>query len=259
MVRFNRYQYPVSRGNHCGMFTGLIENMGVVDRCEPSAAGVRLMIRPGAWPAGAGSLPVRLGDSIAVNGCCLTLAAAVGADGLLAFDVIPETLAKTTIGGLKPGAAVNLELSATLATVLGGHLVQGHVDGVGVFEHVTTPGDAKGQSGEGWGEWRVRIRPPAELMQYIVPKGSVAIDGVSLTIASVNANEREGTSPGAGASPGVSSGAGRPETFDIALIPTTLAKTTLGTSLTGHRCNIECDSMAKTVVHYLKHFVDSRA
>lgn len=230
------------------MFTGLIENTGVVLRCEPSPAGLRLVIRPGAWPQA--SAPVKLGDSIAINGCCLTLAQPVGPDGSLAFDVIPETLAKTTIGTLKPGGIVNLELSATLATVLGGHLVQGHVDGVGVFEHVTTPNHTpsqsqRGQHPEPWGEWRVRIRPPEALMHYIVPKGSIAIDGVSLTIASVNAPDNPAAS--------------RPDTFDIALIPTTLAKTTLGTSLAGHRCNIECDSMAKTVVHYLKHFAGARS
>lgn len=199
------------------MFTGLIEQVGVVRAAGPSAAGVSLAIDPAGWAY----RPSR-GDSVAVNGCCLTVAQDLGPDSLLHFDAIPETLAKTTIGALKPGSRVNLEQSATLATALGGHLVQGHVDGVAVVESVVTAG-----------EWRVRFRPPADLMQYIVPKGSVTLEGVSLTVASVD--------PASG-------------WFEVTLIPTTLDKTTLKELAPGARCNIECDAMAKTVVHYLRHY-----
>ncbi|MDX2147031.1 MAG: riboflavin synthase [Planctomycetota bacterium] len=214
------------------MFTGIISVVGRVERTEARGPGLRLVVRPlvettqpgpggdaAALMAGGGP---GVGDSIAVNGCCLTLAASAER-GDLAFDVVRETLDKTTLGELRPGAVVHLEPSATMGTLLGGHLVQGHVDGVAVVERVQeTPGD-----------WRVWLRPPPDLMAYVVPKGSIAIDGVSLTIAGVD--------PNAGS-------------FYVALIPTTLAKTSLGDLKAGSRCNIECDAIAKTVVHYLRHY-----
>ncbi|MBM4107651.1 MAG: riboflavin synthase [Phycisphaerae bacterium] len=200
------------------MFTGIIQSVGRVTALERRGGLVRLAVEPDdVW----GPAPA-LGDSIAVQGCCLTVAQAVAPGGPLTFDVVPETLARTTLGSLDVGAKVNLEASVTPATLLGGHVVQGHVDGVGVFERVQASP-----------EWRVAVRPPPDLMQYVIPKGSVAIDGVSLTVASVD--------PAGG-------------TFDVALIPTTLAKTTLGASCEGHRCNLECDAIAKTVVHWLKHY-----
>lgn len=204
------------------MFTGIIQARGSVAAVENRGGNVRLVIQPdAAWASDPAP-----GDSVAVQGCCLTVAEPVAVGGAMAFDVIPETLAKTALGGLVPGSTVNLEGSVTPATLLGGHLVQGHVDGVGVFERVDRAS-----------EWRVAVRPPPELMQYIVPKGSVALDGVSLTVASVD--------PGSGL-------------FEVALIPTTLAKTTLGSSGAGHRCNLECDAIAKTVVHWLRHYGPSR-
>lgn len=203
------------------MFTGLIEAVGRIVRCEPVPAGRRLLVDPGAWPH-----RPRRGDSIAISGCCLTVAEEPAPGGPLAFDVIPETLAKTVLGGFAPGDRVNLEHAATLASFLDGHVVQGHVDGVASVALVSTAA-----------EWRVRLTPPAALMEYIIPKGSIAIDGVSLTVA--------GLSPQEG-------------WFEVALIPTTLEKTTLGDLRAGSRCNIECDAMSKTVVHWLRHYAGGR-
>lgn len=213
------------------MFTGLIEAMGTVRTREPAAGGnLTLVIDAGSWShcgVNAGAVSPALGESIAVDGCCLTVAETPDASrpNLLTFHVIPESLDKTTLGGLRPGSRVHLEASCTPTTLLGGHIVQGHVDGVGTVRQVATQG-----------EWRVTIQPPRELMPYVVPKGSIAIAGVSLTIASVHVAEG---------------------TFDVALIPTTLAKTTLGELVIGSRVNLECDAMAKTMVHWLRHYVST--
>lgn len=205
------------------MFTGIIRLRGsvVASRALPGADGaLRLTIRPDA--PGFSPRP-GLGDSIAVDGCCLTVATAPGADGALDFDVIPETLAKTTLGGaLAPGASVHLEQAASASTLLDGHIVQGHVDGRASVVSVVSQG-----------EWRLRLAPPATLMPFIVPKGSVTLAGVSLTVADVN--------PGQG-------------WFEVALIPTTLDKTNLGGLRAGDAVNLECDAMAKTVVHWLTHY-----
>lgn len=206
------------------MFTGLIEHLGTIERKDCTPGGVRLWIKPDAARGALATAVV--GDSIAVDGCCLTLASDPAKHGgLFAFDVIPETLAKTTLGSFEVGTRVHLEPSATMATLLGGHLVQGHVDGVGEVLQVQQTG-----------EWRVRIgvpRVPDDLLPYFVPKGSVAVQGISLTIAAIDVAQRW---------------------FEVALIPTTLAKTTLGALEQGSRVNLECDSMAKTIVHYLRHF-----
>jgi riboflavin synthase len=203
------------------MFTGIIRLLGTVtDRRPVAGGGLRVVVRP----EGPGFRPrPGVGDSIAVDGCCLTVAAEPGADGSLAFDLVPETLAKTTAEArLRPGARVHLEQAASASTLLDGHIVQGHVDGRAEVVSVV-----KG------GEWRVRLRPPAGLMPYIVPKGSVAVAGVSLTIAEV--------SPGEG-------------WFEVALIPTTLEKTNFRSLAAGEAVNIECDGVAKAVVHYLTHY-----
>lgn len=191
--------------------------MGRVRETRPTIAGAGLAIDPLGWDH-----RPQPGESIAVSGCCLTL---VGppSDGTLGFDVVAETLGKTTLGGLRPGDAVNLERSLRASDLIGGHLVQGHVDGVGVVERVA----------EG-GERRVTIRPPTALMRYMIPKGSVAIDGVSLTIAE--------TRPDAGV-------------IEIALIPVTLERTTLGALRPGDRVNVESDAITKTVVHAVAHFM----
>ncbi len=154
----------------------------------------------------------RAGDSISVNGVCLTVASREGE--VLAFDVAQETLARTALGELRAGAPVNLERPVTLATRLGGHLVQGHVDGVGTVETAASEGDGI----------RMRIRVPEGVARYVVEKGSVAVDGVSLTVA--------------GASDG---------SFEVALVPHTLAATTLGDREPGDLVNLEVDVLAKYV------------
>lgn len=203
------------------MFTGLIEAKGRVAGVHARGQGLRVEVDTGAW----GHVP-EIGASISVNGVCLTVAE-FGAGGVLCFDLVPETLAKTTAKEWRVGREVNLEHAATVGTFLGGHVVQGHVDGVG---EVVRSGDAGG------GGYELRIRAAREIMQYIVPKGSITIDGVSLTLADVAVSE---------------SGAGE---FGIALIPVTLEKTTLGVLVAGGRVNLECDVIAKTVVHFMQHY-----
>jgi riboflavin synthase len=158
-----------------------------------------------------------IGASIAVNGCCLTVVA-FGKD-TWETDAMTETLDRTTVGGLKVGDPVNLERPVRLEDRLGGHLVQGHVDGVGVVTGRTNLDD---------GSARITIEPPAPLMRYLVEKGSITVDGISLTVASVTAT-----------------------TFDIALIPHTLAVTTLGTATVGTHVNLEADVFAKYVERLL--------
>lgn len=207
------------------MFTGIVEAQGRLAVREPSAAGERLVIEPGpGWRHG----ELAAGESICVSGCCLTLVEGVGAGEAMSFDVIPETLEKTTLGGLAAGSRVNLERSATAETLLGGHVMQGHVEGTGRVTKVVRPED----DGSG-GEWRIRIETPPALMPCIVPKGSVAIEGVSLTVAAVNVSE---------------------SWFEVALIPTTLDVTTLGERAVGDGVNLETDVMARTIVHALRHY-----
>ncbi len=199
------------------MFTGLVQAVGTVAGADPTETGVRIRIDPGDW-----AHKPDVGASIAVSGCCLTLAEP--ASGTLAFDAIPETLAKTTLGDLTPGDAVNLEHAMRADALVGGHFVQGHVDGVGEVVAVETRG-----------EWRVRVRPPADLMRFVAPKGSVTIAGVSLTVAALD----------------VPAG-----WFEVALIPTTLELTTLDALTAGDRVNLEMDMIAKTVVHHLDHYAN---
>ncbi len=197
------------------MFTGIVQARGRIQGIERNAFGARLTVDGQGWPDSAVYRPAP-GDSICVSGVCLTV---VGTDGGLAFDVIAETLAKTNLGELKEGDAVNLEPPVTANQPLGGHFMQGHVDGVGVVTEVTAGED----------EHRVTVKPPFELMHYIIPKGSVAIDGISLTLAAVHE-----------------------DTFEVALIPTTLELTTLGETGAGRRVNLEADIISKTVVHQLE-------
>lgn len=206
------------------MFTGLIQRVGVVAARRESTAGARIEIDTLGW----GHTP-RRGDSIAVSGCCLTVAEDPASHGgRLAFDVVPQSLRLTTIGRLEQGSRVNLEHSATPQTLLGGHIVQGHVDGLGEVLRVLRPQDP----GSG-GEWRTRVGVPGDLIEYMTPKGSVALEGVSLTLAEVDPGEAW---------------------FEVALIPTTLEETTLGELAPGDPVNIEADTIAKTVVHHLRHF-----
>jgi len=196
------------------MFTGIIELTGVIREASPSAAGLRLSVAAPHW-----AYRARRGDSVAVNGCCLTAVHDVGDDGLLVFDAIPETLAKTTLGSFSPGLAVNLEHAATASTFLGGHIVQGHVDAVASVTSISTTDG-----------WRVRLAPPREVMPWMIPKGSVCLDGVSLTLAAID--QASGW-------------------IEVALIPTTLDKTTLRGWTPGTRVNVEADMMVKTIASCL--------
>ena len=201
------------------MFTGIIQAMGRVAAMQPNDFGARLRIDSGDWKHGAAP-----GDSIAVSGCCLTCAPAAGeAAGQFSFDVVRETLEQSTLADLSVGDAVNLEASVTPSTPMGGHFVQGHVDGVGTIGRVQAGAD----------EWRLTVQTDETVMPYVVPKGSIAIDGISLTVAAVDVAARR---------------------FEIALIPTTLRQTTLGRTRQGQRVNLETDLIARTVVHWLRHW-----
>lgn len=207
-------------GYRLPVFTGLVQAVGRVTgvqrRGRGPAAPVRLKVDAGSW----GYQP-ELGDSVAVSGVCLTVAGPegrAGARGPFEFDVVPETLAKTTLGTLKAGDPVNLEHAVTASTLMGGHFVQGHVDGVGRVVSVREGPD-----------WRVRVRVPRELRPLMIPKGSVCMDGVSLTIAAVHADG-----------------------FEVALIPTTLELTTLARLRPGDDVNIEADMLVKSVAAVLQ-------
>lgn len=180
----------------------------------PQPFGAKLLIDPGDWRPAHG---FQVGDSICVSGVCLTLAE-IKREGLV-FDLVRQTLDRTKLGSLMPGQRVNLEASLTPAAPLAGHIVQGHVDGVGVVRQVLRSEQ----------EHRVTIAPPTELMDYLPPRGSVAVDGVSLTVAEVDR-----------------------ETFQVALIPITLQKTTLGTLREGEPVNIETDILTRTIIHWLR-------
>jgi riboflavin synthase len=199
------------------MFTGLVTDMGVVDRLEPRSGGARITIRPATLPVD----DLVLGESVACNGACLTVVERGG--GRMSFDAVPETLARTTLGGWRPGTRVNLERALRLSDRLGGHLVQGHVDAVGqVVERVP----------EGQGA-RLAIALPASIAPLVAEKGSVAVDGVSLTVARVTRDR-----------------------FEVALIPETLARTVLGDAAPGTRVNLEADVVARHVAR-LREFAGS--
>lgn len=190
------------------MFTGLVEELGRVRAVTPNATGARLEIEATTVTDDAG-----LGASIAVNGCCLTVVAFDA--GWFAADAVEETLSRTCLGALAPGDPVNLERPVRLSDRLGGHLVQGHVDGVGRVRERTPLPD---------GSTRVGIEAPGPLLRYVVEKGSIAVDGVSLTVAGVD-------------------DAG----FDFALIPHTATVTTLGVKGIGASVNLEVDLVAKYI------------
>lgn len=195
------------------MFTGLVQAVGEVAGVQSHSQGIALQIHFRGWDH-----TPSVGDSISIAGVCLTVTR-IEQDGLASFDVIPESIARTTLSGLAPGDKVNLEHASRVDTLFGGHIVQGHVDGVGKVRSINKAD----------GEWRVDIAPPIELMPLIAPKGSITIDGVSLTVACVNA-----------------------DSFDVALIPVTLECTTLGKLKTDDQSNIETDVIARQVAHYLE-------
>ena len=190
------------------MFTGIIEELGYVEALDLHAAGARLSIRCALVLS-----DLTLGASIAVNGVCLT-AVDIRQDGFSA-DLAPETLARTNLPDLHPGDAVNLERPLMLQSRLSGHIVQGHVDGTGTLESLRDAGD---------GNWELAVRAPRDLDRFLVYKGSIAIDGISLTIASVNEC-----------------------VVKVAVIPHTYQATNLAARKPGDRLNIECDVLAKHV------------
>ncbi len=190
------------------MFTGLIEEVGEVLGREGSRLTVKVRV------VGEGT---DVGASIAVNGACLTVVEHGG--GQLAFDLGPETLARTALGELVPGAGVNLERPLRLGGLVGGHLVQGHVDGIGHVVHLRPSGDTA----------RLRVEWQDEAMaRLLIPQGSVTVEGVSLTVAALDARA-----------------------FEIMLIPHTLAQTTLGGVKAGQRVNLEMDMIGKYVQRFL--------
>lgn len=202
------------------MFTGIVEELGTVVALEDQGDAIRLTVSGPLVTSDAHE-----GDSIAVNGCCLTVV--THRDGSFTADVMHETLAKTSLGAFEPGTRVNLERAVTPATRLGGHIVQGHVDGTGTVV-ARTPSD----------HWEVvEISLPAELERYLVPKGSITVDGISLTVVEVGPSAGE---PAAVVEPAETS-------FTVSLIPETLARTTLGHKQPGDVVNLEVDVIAKYV------------
>jgi len=197
------------------MFTGIVQTTAEILDSTPTDTGRRLTVQRGDLKG-----EISHGDSICVSGVCLT-AVEITQDQL-GFDVIHETLMKTSVGSLGVGDKVNLEPAVTPNQPMGGHFMQGHVDGLAVIDAIHSDG----------GEWRITLKPDTgaeDLMNYIIPRGSVAIDGVSLTLARVSE-----------------------DSFDVALIPATLEMTTLGTRKVGDKVNIEADILAKTIVHQLR-------
>ena len=188
------------------MFTGLVADVGTVGAVEAAPDGVRLMVRTALADE------VGEGDSVAVNGVCLT--ATRTEDGTVAADVMHETLRRSSLGAVGAGAPVNLELALRAGDRLGGHVVQGHVDGVGEVTGLEQEGFAR----------IATIRAPADVLRYVVEKGSIAVDGVSLTVARVD-----------------------DQTFAVSLIPETLQRTNLGAAAPGTPVNLEVDVLAKYV------------
>lgn len=189
------------------MFTGIVRERGTVAAIDGGEAGVRLRIDAPETAAQAA-----VGDSVAINGVCLTVTERNGTS--LSFDAVPETLSRTALGRLATGSAVNLEPALRAGEPLGGHYVQGHVDGVGRVRSIEPEGDGV----------RLAVETPAELLRYCVEKGSITVEGVSLTIAAL-----------------------RDHGFEVALIPHTLAETTLATLAPGDPVNLEADVLAKYV------------
>ena len=189
------------------MFTGIVRERGRVASVEGDGNGIRIRLDA---PLTADA--VAIGDSVSLNGCCLTVVEA--ASGTLAFDAVPETLSRSSLDGIEAGAELNVEPALRAGDPLGGHYVQGHVDGVGSVRSVEPEGEGR----------RIWFDAPSAVLRYCVEKGSVAVDGVSLTIAELDETG-----------------------FAVALIPHTLAATTLGTLEPGARVNLEADVLAKYV------------
>jgi riboflavin synthase len=193
------------------MFTGIVKELGGVEAVESSSEGARLRI------SAALASDLSQGDSVAVSGACLTATSVTG--GTFEADVMHQTLELTTLGQLEPGSNVNLELPLRADDRLGGHVVQGHVDGTATVVEITDDGFAK----------RLRVELPAELLPYVVERGSIALEGVSLTVAGLD-----------------------DPIVEVSLIPETLERTTLGGLEPGDRLNVECDVLARYVRRQLE-------
>lgn len=198
------------------MFTGLVEEMGTVRERVPSAAGARMVIGCDVVREG-----LAIGDSVSVNGACLTVVELT--DDSFAVDCVEETLRRTSVGDRQAGDRVNLERAMRVGDRLGGHIVQGHVDGTGTIRDITPEGDGVLMS----------VAAGDDLLRYVVEKGSITVDGVSLTVASR-----------------------QPDGFTIALIPHTMEATTLGPDTVGRRVNLEADVLAKYVEALVRPHVD---
>lgn len=211
------------------MFTGIVEELGEIVGIDKLDDSARLVIKGPVVTSDAGH-----GDSIAVNGVCLTVVDVL-ADGAFTADVMAETLNRSSLSAIGVGSPVNLERAAAVNSRLGGHIVQGHVDGTGrVISR--TPSE----------HWEVvRIALPAELSRYVVEKGSITVDGISLTVSGLGTGASEATGNDAGASEATGGETG--DWFEVSLIPTTLALTTLGRAAVGTRVNLEVDVIAKYV------------
>jgi riboflavin synthase len=194
------------------VFTGIIRELGRVESVNGESTGIRLRV---VAPVTASSTAA--GDSVAVNGVCLTAVEVEG--GVLAFDAVPETLRRSSLSRLADGGSVNVEPSLRAGEPLGGHLVQGHVDGVGRVLRLEPEGEGA----------RLTVEAPQELLRYVVEKGSITVEGVSLTIAAL-----------------------APDGFEIALVPHTLSATTLGSLTAGDEVNLEVDVLAKYVERLLE-------
>ena len=193
------------------MFTGIVRELGTVISLEDATDGRALVVRAAETAARTAA-----GDSVALNGCCLT---ATDVDGdLIAFHAVPETISRTTLAKLRPEARVNVEPALRAGEPLGGHYVQGHVDGVGRVQSVEAEGDGL----------RVFVEAPGEVLRYCVEKGSVTVDGVALTVAEL-----------------------AEDAFGVALVPHTIAATTLSELRPGQAVNLEADVLAKYVERLL--------
>jgi riboflavin synthase len=199
------------------VFTGIVEALGVITEIEHGEASARIRVQDALLR------DTRTGDSVAVNGVCLTATSVV--DDVVTADVMLETLRRTSLGVLAPGDHVNLERAATMSTRLGGHVMQGHVDGVGSIR--------SREHGDAWDV--VTVELPDDLSRYVVEKGSIGLDGVSLTVVAIAGS-----------------------TVSVSLIPETLRRTTLGTKQNGEPVNVEVDVLAKYVERLVDHTLDRR-
>ncbi len=200
------------------MFTGLIQEVGTIVSVSSNAEGKEFFIKAPKLIK-----EIKIDDSVATNGCCLTATQIKG--DTFKVQAVHMTLEKTSVGGLKSGDKVNLELSLRAQDRMGGHFVQGHVNALGKIKQIKTMGE----------NWEIEVSFPADLRKYMISEGSVAIDGISLTIAKLTA-----------------------DSLTVAIIPHTLEKTTLGTKKVGDHLNLEVDMIAKYIENFLRYDKDSR-